>query len=479
MDNKLKQQTFYAVIWSALERFSVQGVQFILSFVIARQLYPSDYGLMAMLAIFISLSQCFIDSGFSNALIQKQNRTQVDYSTVFYFNVFVGICVYLLLLLLSSCISDFYNQPILKELIKWVGLNLIINSFATVQRTILIIKLNFKRQAIISFVSAIISGCIAIYMAITGFGVWTLVIQGLLNSSITVVLLWISSNWKPCFMFSRTSFKELFSFGSKIMVSGLIATFSDQLNTIVIGKLFPSRDLGNYSKGSTLPYYTSSNIANILDRTFYPVLCQYQDDNEMLEKTFYKFIRISAFLVFPMTILLLLLAEPFIRIVLTDKWIGAVKYMEILCLAYMWHPIIRITWNLLNVKHRSDLSLKAEVIKRTCAIIVLLLSAPFGIEAICWGQCIYSLFDIIVITQMTKKVINGVNLKNHIMNIYQICLQVIIMAIVVVIIRTVVSNTFLQLFCGLLIGGGTYILISLICKSKELSLILNMIKRKV
>ena len=171
--SSLKQQTFFGVFWSAVERFSVQGVQFILSLVIARQLLPSDYGLIAMLSIFMAIAQCFINSGFSNALIQKQGRTYTDYSTVFYFNIVVGVLMYLLLIIVSPAISAFYEQPILKDIIIWIGLNLEKSSYATVQRAILVIKLDFKKQAFISLISVLISGSVAVYLALNGYGVWT------------------------------------------------------------------------------------------------------------------------------------------------------------------------------------------------------------------------------------------------------------------------------------------------------------------
>ena len=234
----LKQQTFTSVIWSAIERFSVQGVQFILSLIIARQLMPSDYGLIAMLSIFMAIAQCFVDSGFSSALIQKQNRTNIDFSTVFYFNIVIGICMYLVFIICAPLISKFYEQPILIEIITWLGLNFIINSFATVQSAILTINLNFRRQAFISLTAVIISGLIAIYLAINGYGVWTLVIQNLLAASINVVLLWITSKWRPQVLFSTQAFKELFSFGSKLLMGGLLHTIYSNLYTLTIGKIF-------------------------------------------------------------------------------------------------------------------------------------------------------------------------------------------------------------------------------------------------
>lgn len=476
--SSLKQQTFSGVFWSAIERFSVQGIQFILSFVIARQLLPSDYGLIAMLSIFMAIAQNFVDSGFSNALIQKQNRTNVDYSTVFYFNIAVGILMYLILVLLSPAIASFYNQPILKDIIIWVGLNLVINSLATVQRAILTIQLDFRRQAFVSLTAVIISGCVAIYMAINGYGVWTLVVQGLLNSSITVILLWVTSHWHPLFVFSCSSFKELFSFGSKLLLGGLLHTIYTNLYTLIIGKIFPIRELGLYSKASSISQYPSTNITGILNRVLYPILCRLQDDNDVLTEKFYIFIRLTSFLVFPMMTGLAVLSEPFILLVLTDKWTDAVPYIRILCFAYMWDPIMRMSWNLLNAKHRSDYSLKAEIIKKITAVTILFLTIPFGIKAMCWGLVLYALFDLCIILQFTKKILPNVTLKNHMRNLYPIFSQSLLMGLGLYLFIQVSLNPWIQLLGGLGVGITLYLLLSTFMTRNEFKYIYQLIKRK-
>lgn len=476
--SSLKQQTFSGVFWSAIERFSVQGIQFILSFVIARQLLPSDYGLIAMLSIFMAIAQNFVDSGFSNALIQKQNRTNVDYSTVFYFNIAVGILMYLILVFLSPAIASFYNQPILKDIIIWVGLNLVINSLATVQRAILTIQLDFRRQAFVSLTAVIISGCVAIYMAINGYRVWTLVVQGLLNSSITVILLWVTSHWHPLFVFSCSSFKELFSFGSKLLLGGLLHTIYTNLYTLIIGKIFPIRELGLYSKASSLSQYPSTNITGILNRVLYPVLCRLQEDNDALTEKFYLFIRLTSFLVFPMMIGLAVLSEPFILLVLTDKWTDAVPYIRILCFAYMWDPIMRMSWNLLNAKHRSDYSLKAEIIKKITAVTILFLTIPFGIKMMCLGLVLYALSDLCIILQFTKKILPRVTLKNHLKNLFPIFSQSLLMGLGLYLFIQVFLNPWIQLLGGLGVGITLYLLLSTFMTRNEFKYIYQLIKRK-
>lgn len=470
--------TISGILWSVIERFSVQGIQFLLSFVIARQLLPSDYGLVAMLTIFMAIAQIFVDSGFSNALIQKQNRSNADFSTVFYFNIGIGILMYLVLVLSAPFISSFYNQPILIEIIGWMGLNLIIISLSTVQRAILTIDLDFRRQAFISLVAVIISGFIAVYMAMHGYGVWTLVVQSLITNGINTLLLWITSKWHPELIFSLNSFKNLFSFGSKILLGGLLHNIYTNIYTLVIGKIFPIHELGLYNRASSLSQFPSTNITGILDRVLYPVLCRLQDNNSILSEKFYIFIRIASYIVFPLMIGLAVLSEPFICLILTEKWIGAVPYIQILCFAYMWDPVMRMSWNLLNVKHRSDYSLKSEIIKKITAVTFLLCSIPFGVKVMCCGLVIYAYADLFIILQFTKKILPDVTVRNHIKNLRPLLVQSLLMGLGIYLFINIFTNLWFQLIGGVIIGIAIYLLLSMFMSKKELQYIINLVKRK-
>ena len=252
--SSLKQKTISGVLWSCVERFSVQGIQFVIMVII---LLPSDYGMIGMLAIFIAIAQTLIDSGFSNALIQKKDRSEIDYSTVFYFNIVVGIILYFILFFSSPLIARFYNTPELTGLTRVLALNLFINSLAVVQRAILSIKIDFKTQAKASFSAAIISGIVGIVMAVTGFGGWSLAVLAVLNAFVNTVLLWIFSKWIPLKVFSFESFKKLFAFGSKLLASGLLDTIYRNIYTIVIGKKFASTDLGYFTRADQFAQFPS------------------------------------------------------------------------------------------------------------------------------------------------------------------------------------------------------------------------------
>lgn len=476
MPDSLKQKTTNGIMWSMIERFSVQGIQFVLSFFIARQLCPSDYGLMAMLAIFMALAQMFVDSGFSNALIQKQGRTDIDFSTVFYFNIVIGILLYLIFQFCAPYIADFYNQPQLVDIIIYVALNFIITSFGTVQRAKLTIELDFRRQAYISSVSVIVSGSVAVYMAYNGFGVWTLVVQGLLSNTITTVLLWITAKWHPLLMFSMASFKELFGFGSKLLAGGLMQTIYTNLYSLIIGKLFSPSELGLFSRAQNTTQIPSLQFTQILVRVTYPVECKLQNDDQELTSKFFLFIRLTAYILFPVMIGLSALAEPFIRLVLTDKWIECVPFIQILCFAYMFDPIMRMNWDILNVKHRSDYSLKSEVIKKIVAFSILFMSFTFGLYVICWGLVLYSIADMLIIMQFTKRIIPEINIRNEAKILLPIFILASVSGACAYIVKFFISNDWGQLIVGGVILLSVYFLFSSIFHLFEYRYLLNWIK---
>lgn len=332
----INQQATTSVFWSAVERFSAQGIQFVLSIILARILLPSDYGLVAMLGIFLAIAQTFIDSGFANALIQKRDQTKADYSTVFYFNIIVSVVLYILLYYSAPLIASFYKEDLLVVITRIIGLTLIINSFGIVQQAKLTIALDFKRQAIASLFAVIISGGIGLWMAFSGYGVWTLVYQSLINNLLRVVMIWIFSGWWPRLCFSVSSFRTLFAFGSKLLLSSLLHTLYANLYTLVIGKWFASVELGYYSRAFTWARFPSANFADVIVRAIYPIQCRMQDDHEQLCGVFLKYMRMACFLIFPVMIGLCAVAEPLVRLILTDKWLPAVPLLQILCIAYMW-----------------------------------------------------------------------------------------------------------------------------------------------
>jgi len=473
----LKQKTVSGIFWSSVERFSIQGVQFVLQIIMARLLLPSDYGLIGMLAIFMAISQSFIDSGFSNALIRKQNRTEVDFSTVFYFNIVVGLFFYFILFFASPYIAAFYNTPVLEILTKVVALSVFINSLAIVQRAKFTINVDFKTQTKASLSSVIISGIIGIGMAYRGFGVWALAVQSVLSSFINTIALWILSRWKPQKVFSMSSFKEMFSYGSKLLMSGLIDTTYNNIYTIVIGKKFSKSDLGYFTRATAFASFPSSNITGILQRVTFPVLSSIQDDDKKLRETYRKFLRLSAFVVFPLMMGLLGIASPLIRFLLTEKWDGAVLLLQILCFAMMWFPIHAINLNLLQVKGRSDLFLRLEIIKKVVGVSILFVTIPLGLIAMCCGMIVDSLIAVFINTYYTGKLIQ-VGYLMQMKDLLPILGYSLSMGFIVWGITHFIPIHIVALAAGIIAGGIYYYFIAHITQSKELQEIKSLIDKE-
>lgn len=393
------------ILWSSIERFSVQGIQFILSLVIARFVDPKDFGLIAMLTIFLALGQVFTDSGFGNALIQKKNRTEIDYSTVFYFNFIISVIVYVILFFSAPLIADFYNQPDLILVTKYIGLTLILSNLCLIQRIRLRIELNFKKIAYISLLAVIVSGFVGIYMAFNNKGVWALVGQTLTFNGLLVILFWSFSHWYPKLIFSWSSFRELFSFGSKLLVSGLLHSIYINLYSLVIGRWYNAKDVGYYNRSYSIAQYIPINLVHIVTNVFYPVQCEHQNDEKWLINSFPRYLSFTAYLVFPIMILLAVSAKPLVIIVLSEKWIPSSLLITILSLGYMWMAMGALNNYLINACGRSDLYLKAEIIKKIVAIVILIITLPFGLEVLCYGILLYNIIDVLIIIYFTKRIL--------------------------------------------------------------------------
>ena len=408
----LQNKTTNSLKWSAIERILTQAIQLIVMLILGRIIGPDAFGLIGMLAIFIALAQTFIDSGFSNALIRKQNINESDYATAFYFSVAVAIVCYLLLFISAPYIADFYQQPELTALTQVLSLTIVANAFATVQRTQLTKAMNFKTQAKASLVSVMLSTVLAIICALMGFGVWSLVAQTLSFAIANTLALNFYVRWYPKTGFSTQSFNYLFSFGSKLLLSGLIDTIYNNLYQIIIGKLFSPGQLGLFTQAKNLTYIPSMTLTSIIQRVTYPMMSQIQHEKEALESAYLLTLRLSAVVIFPLLIGLAIIAEPFLVLIMGAEWRPAALFMSILALGYMLYPIHAINLNLLQVKGRSDLFLKLEIIKKIIITIVLLITVPLGIKAICIGIALQSYIALLVNTYYTGK-LTSLNIKRQ------------------------------------------------------------------
>ena len=461
-------------VWSGIERFSIQGISFVLSIIIARIVSPSAYGLIVMIQVFLQFSQLFIDGGFSNALIQKKDRNEIDYCTVFLFNMGVAITLYFLFFFLAPIIAIFYEEPQLTTITRVISLNLIFSSLSIVQKTKLTIELDFKTQTKAGLIAVLVSGTVGVVCAYCGFEVWALVAQGLINQLIVSVGLMYYSRWKPQMIFSTQSFKRLFGFGSKLMLSNILTGIYINLNNLIIGKKYTSSDLAFYNRGFTLSQFPSSNIAEVLNRIIYPVLSQLQDDRDELKRAYFRYLHLSHYIVFPLMGLMIVLAQPMVEVLLTDKWLGAVPYIQIFCVNFMMYPIILQSSNPIAAIGHSGVLLKTQLLKRGVCLAILIYTFTISINAICWGVVIGSAFEVIVNLVILRKEL-GIGFREHIMTQMDVVLSVVAVCVVVYFVILIIPGALWKIIVGGGLGVVLYMGITILFEFQEKPFIVNYI----
>lgn len=376
----VKEKTVSGMIWSLADQFAHQGITFVTGIILARLLSPQEFGLVGMTAIFIALSQVFIHSGFSHALIRKKDCTNDDYSTVFYFNLAVSLLFYLILFFSAGAIGRFFDEPKLKLIIQVLGAGLFMNALAMVQQTRIMKNIQFKLLTKINVTAAIVSGIIAIILALRGYGVWSLIIKTLAGHLIICSMLWILSDWKPSKRFNKRAFKGLFSFGSKLLLVDVMETIYQNIYLLIIGKYFSSADLGYYTRAEKFKNLPSLKITRVIQKVSFPVLASIQDDVPRMKTAYRKLIKATGFITFTGMIVLAATAEPLIRVLLGEQWLPAVIYLQLLCFVGMLYPLQVINLNMLKVQGRSSVFLRIEIGKKLLAVPVILTGIFFGIQ---------------------------------------------------------------------------------------------------
>lgn len=475
MDESLKQKTFSGLVWNFLETFSIQAFGFVQGIILARLLRPSDYGLIAMTGFFFAVSYALVDTGFTSALIRKKERTNIDYSTVYVTNLVLSLILCVVLCLCSPLIADFYEEPELCPIVCVNAALLFGGAFIAVQGARLSIQLNFKLKSKITVISTISTGIISIILAYCGLGVWSLIFPNFFSVIIRGILYWYYQHWFPGFRFSWEIYKEYFSYGSKLMLSSLLNAVYDNVYSLVIGKLYSVSSLGYYTKGSGYASLPTSTLSGVLYKVTFPVLSKIQDDDERLENVYRKLIRVSAYIVFPIMILLFVLARPLVLVLITEKWSDCVIYIQILCFAMMWNPIHSLNMNLLIVKGRSDLFLKLEVVKKIIGVMILCLTVPLGLVAMCYGQIFAAILFLIINTHYTGKLIN-VGFFQQMKDLLPTILYTSLMGGCVWFLSSISTSLYIQLFIGVLLGFPIYMLISISLKSQEYVFLMNLLR---
>ena len=412
----LKQKTISGLTWSFVDNFSQTGITFVISIVLARLIPPSEFGLIGLTGIFFAISMSFINSGFGTALVQKKACTNVDYSTVFYFNLAVGFLFYWILFFSAPAISRFFNEPQLIQIMQVLSIILVIDSLTIIQRTILIKQINFKLQTKISIVASIVSGIVGIIMAYRGFGVWSLVTRQICMQALNSSLLWIWNGWRPLLVFSKQSFSELFSFGYKLLLSGLIDTIFQNIYLMIIGRFYSAQELGFYTRAKHFQALPSENFTNIIGRVSFPVLVQMKDDKIALKRNYRILIKSTMFITFVSMMGMAAVAESMIIVLIGEPWRQSIIYLQMLCFVGMMFPLHALNLGMLTVQGRSDLFLGLEIIKKFLVVPVVIIGIFLGIKAMIAGMIVTTQLAYFINSYWSGRLI-GYSMKDQVIDI--------------------------------------------------------------
>lgn len=452
----LSNKMVKGMAWSMLERLSVQGIQFVLGIILARILSPTEYGTIGLLTVIIAFLQVFVDSGFSKALIQKQDRTQIDLSTVFFFNTFISILCYIILWFSAPFIADFYQNGMLTNLMRVLSLSLLFSALFSIPMTLFTIELDFKSIARTNLIAVVLSGVVGVIMAYKGFGVWALVLQTVIKSFLTVILMWGQMKWKPLFVFSKKSFKSLFPYGSKLLYSSILNMSVNNFTNLFIAKLTNTKDLGFYTRGTQFADMVYGTFNSVLDSVLLPSLASIQEEREKLIQLTRSTIKSAALIVTPVLLGLVVIAEPLIKVLLTDKWLMAVSVMQIMCVARLVSIISGINVNVLYAIGRTDLALRQQYVKLFVRIILLVIALKYGIVYIALAELGSTAIHFFINTYFPGKILNYGSFE-QIKDLFPIIFSSMIMIITVYISTNFINDNVIKVIIAPLVGIPVYI----------------------
>ncbi|MDR2149068.1 MAG: lipopolysaccharide biosynthesis protein [Tannerella sp.] len=416
----LKEKAIHGAKWAMIDKVLNYGGSFVISLALARLLTPSDYGLIGMVYIFIVLSDVFISSGLGHSLIRTKDTTQKDYSTVFIFNVIACIIIYFILFFTSPFIASFFNQPVLIEVLRVSGLSIIIYGFSVVQTTIRCKEINYKIQAQISIVGTVISGVIAIIMAYEGFGVWSLVAQQLIKAFASTVLYWITSNWRPAWVFSKEHFKKHWSYGFSMLRLDITIVFFDNLYTIVIGKYYSAAMLGQFSRAKNFTDLSSSIIYRVLSNgVSFPVLCKVNDNLEELKRLFQRFMKLIVFLSCTSTFFFVAVSDSFIPFVIGHQWMLAIKFVKIISISAFLFPINTYTISIAKVIGKPNVFANAILFQRLLIVPAVVIGIFTNIEILVWSTVVTAIFSLFYNSFKVRQMLN-ITIREQLIVIFRV-----------------------------------------------------------
>ncbi|RGC50292.1 lipopolysaccharide biosynthesis protein [Coprococcus catus] len=467
--------TIYNFIWRFAERCGAQLVSFIVSIVLARILVPEDYGTIALVTVFTAILQVFVDSGLGTALIQKKEADDLDFSSVFYFNLVVCVILYIGMFVASPYIAAFYGDDTLTPIIRVLSLTIIISGVKGIQQAYVSRNMLFKRFFFSTIGGTIFSAILGISMAYAGFGVWALVVQQLSNTAIDTLILWITVKWRPKKLFSWSRLKVLLSFGWKLLVSSLLDTGYNNLRNLIIGKMYSSADLAFYNQGDKFPKVIVTNINTSIDSVLLPTMSNVQDDKERVKQMTRRAIKTSTYVMAPLMMGLAFCAEPIVSLVLTDKWLPCVPFLRIFCITYMFWPVHTANLNAINAMGRSDWFLRLEIIKKIMGMTILLSTMWFGVMAMAYSLLLSSVLSQIINSWPNRKLL-GYGYLEQVRDFAPGISLAVIMGICVYFISFLHLPTIVTLLIQFIVGAAIYIGVSAILKLEEFEYLLGMVK---
>jgi len=472
----LRKQAVSGMIWTFLQQFGSQLISFVVSLVLARLLLPEEFGLIGMLTIFMGIGSALFNGGLTSSLIRTQECTQEDYSTVFYFNFAGSILIYGILFMVAPWIAKFYHQPSLTSITRVYGLTFILSAFGTVQNTILTRELKFKKLAIISLPALVISSVVGILMAYLNYGVWSLIVSTLVNVFFVSFFLWFNAKWYPKLIFSKDKFIQHFYYGYKLTISAILDTIFTNIYHIVIGRFYSPTLVGYYTRANTLMMLPVGNISGALNKVVFPLFSKVQDDLPRFRNSYKQIMQMVLFIITPIIVLMGLLAKPLIVFLFTDKWLAVVPIFKIICFTGILYPIHLYNLIVLEVKGRSDLFLKLEVLKKILLTIILIISFFYGFYALLWGQLIFSILALFINTHYAGKILEY-SMWQQMRDILPIFIFAVIMAAITFIVDRMLTSQIdiVRLILGSLSGILTYLLVAYLFKFESIQDIKNLI----
>ncbi|MCR5600620.1 MAG: lipopolysaccharide biosynthesis protein [Ruminococcus sp.] len=462
-------------LWRFFERCGAQGVTFIVSIVLARLLDPSVYGTIALVTVFTTIMQVFVDSGMGNALIQKKDADDLDFSSVFYFNIVVCTVLYIIMFVAAPFISAFYKMPELTPVIRVLSLILVISGVKNVQQAYVSRNMLFKKFFFSTLGGTIGAAVLGILMAYLGYGVWALVAQMLFNAAIDTTILWFTVKWRPQKKFSLQRLKGLFSYGWKLLVSALIDTVYNDLRQLIIGKMYSSSDLAYYNQGKKFPQFIVTNINTSIDSVLLPAMSKVQDNPEAVKSMTRRSIKISTYIMMPFMVGLAVCAEPLISLILTDKWLPCVPFLRIFCFTFAFYPIHTANLNAIKAMGRSDLFLILEIIKKVIGIIAILSTMWISPLAMAYSLLVTSVLGQIINSWPNKKLMNYSYLEQLKDMMPQICLS-LFMGVIVFCVQFIGLSSVLTLLIQVPVGATIYIVLSKLFHIDSFEYLINTVK---